>query len=1019
MATTFKFTSGADIWPGTTGGDKIDALAGNDTLDGNFGNDSLLGNVGNDLIAGGGGNDSLKGGDGVDVLDGGLGNDQLFGDSGNDIIYGGSAIDTLTGGSGDDFLFGGAQGDKLFGNGGSDMLDGGDGNDLLSDTDSTSNYGGNSSEQDELLGGLGNDTVYGGYDILFGGDGNDTFWLKNRGTVYGGVGDDKLTVSNGNAALGSWLESGLGNDSITAGAGNDTLFSGYGKDTLQGGAGNDSYVVTFDNIYTDDLDPDTLAYLPDTGADSISDSAGTDTIYYIRDFKGDGRDDDVGVDNKEFDPTLKSNDYDAYLPIDIENAVLDDQIYVNNPNTISYIIAWLTGNSKANNIKGSNLYDILDGAAGNDTVNAGDGSDTIFAGQGNDVINGGSGSDWIASRANFNLATDGTSLENIDLLDYSTALTATGSDRNNTLIGNKFDNKLYGNAGNDILDGWLYSNVYYAPVFLTEDKVTGNDTLDGGSGDDLYRIDTPDDQVIEAASTGGVDTVEFKSVVDTATYVLPEGVENLKMDKLVEGDGNNLNNRITGSTAANTLKGGYGDDYLDGNTGTDSFEGGYGDDTFVVDSVSEVIKEVAGQGNDWVQSAKITLDLNTPNWGGSIENARLTGTTGSLNLIGNTDGNDLIGNAGANTLDGQGGIDTLEGGLGDDIYFVDTSTDTLTEPVNVIDTSKNIIKPGWIDTIQSSIDFSLAALVNFENLSLSTGSSAKTATGNANDNLLKGNDAANTLNGQSGNDTLDGGAGRDTLVGGKGDDTYRLANDSDVVTELSGITQGSDTIEIASSLKLGDYPNVENLSLTGTVAADGTGSGSSNIITGNSAVNNLTGQDGNDTLKGSEGADTLVGGKGADTLDLTESAVSKDVVRIAAGDSLASSTDADKIIKFAQFYDTLDLSVTKIASNVSSITGKASGVILSHNITNGIIKFDDADTYAAELSISTTNLSSAIEYLKSNITTGATVAFKAGSDYWLFQDNGGSDTLVDLVGIIGTVSSLSASSFSSAAIHIV
>ncbi|TAL47050.1 MAG: calcium-binding protein [Methylovulum sp.] len=1005
---TFKFTSGPDNQVGTNGNDSMDALGGDDTLDGNFGNDLLLGNTGNDLIAGGGGIDTLKGGDGNDVLDGGTENDQLFGDAGDDLVYGGTGLDTLNGGSGNDYLSGGADNDKLYGGSGSDALDGGDGNDTLSDTDNTTIYGTASAEHDEMIGGLGNDIFYGGYDIMWGGDGNDNFNVKNQGTTYGGTGNDIITISNTNANLASWLEGGLGNDSITAGTGNDTLFSGYGKDTLKGGSGNDSYVITFDNFYDDSGNPD-------TGADSIIDSSGTDTIYYIRDFKSDGRDDDLDTAGKELDPVLKSNDYDIIMPIDIENAVLDDQVFVNNPNSLTYTIAWLTGNSRANDIKGSNLYDILDGAAGNDTINAGDGSDTIFAGEGKDKINGGSGSDWAASRTNFNLATDSTNVENIDLLDFSTAISATGNNRNNTLIGNKFNNKLYGAAGNDVLDGWFYSTTFYAPVIDTL-KTTGDDILTGGSGDDLYRIDSPEDKIVEAASTGGIDTVEYKGAIDKDTYVLPDGVENLKMlDKLKGGEGNNLNNRITGSSAANILKGGYGNDYLDGGTGLDAFEGGYGDDTFVVDNISEVIKEVAGQGSDWVQSANINLDLNNANWGGNIENARLTGTTTNLNVTGNASSNQLIGNGGSNVLEGLGGKDTLEGGLGDDTYRVDTLTDTLIEIANSLDTAGKI-KTGWIDTIQSSVNFTLASLLNFENLSL-TGSAAKTATGNTNDNIVTGNDLANTLSGLDGNDTLDGAGGLDTLIGGKGNDIYRLSNDGDVITEGSGATDGTDTIEIQNTLDLNDYNNVENLTLTGTLAANGTGTNNANVINGNSAINTLTGLDGNDTLKGGEGTDTVIGGKGADTLDLTESLASKDVVRIASGDSAASTIEADKIIKFALFYDTLDLVGTKIVANASTVNGKDVGSIMSHSISNGIIKFDDADTYAAPLSItSTTNLSSVIDYLKANITDSSTAAFQVGTDIWVFQDNGSSDTLVDLVGI--TASSLSIGGFSSTAIHI-
>lgn len=1002
-------TTIADNWLGSSSNETIDALAGDDTLDGGAGNDSLLGGVGNDLIAGGAGTDTLKGGDGNDVLDGGTGSNFLYGDAGNDIIYGGSSADTLSGGIGNDFVSGNDGNDKLYGDAGSDALYGGDGNDVLSDSSNITTYGALSTEHDELAGGEGNDTFYGGYDTMDGEGGNDVFYVNNQGTVNGGVGNDVAKVTNTNVALSSWLDGGAGNDSLTGGSGNDILISGYGKDTLSGGLGNDTYVITFDDTY------DEVTGLAGPGADTITDSGGTDTAYFIRDFAGDGRDDEVGSDGKTLDPTLKAGDFDVTLAANIENAILDDQKFVTNPSSVTYTVAWLTGNSLANNIKGSNLNDILDGAAGNDTISAGDGNDIIFVGNGSDVINGGAGLDIVASTVSFNLAaTTSTAVENLDLLDYASAVSATGNSVANLLLGNKYNNTLSGAEGNDTLDGWFYSPTY-APV-VDATKTTGNDTLNGGTGNDLYRIDATTDIVNEASTTGGIDTVEFKGAVATETYVLRDGVENLTMlGNLKNGVGNNLNNRIIGDSGINILKGGYGDDYLDGSGGIDNFEGGYGDDTYAVDSIAEVIKEVAGQGLDWVQSATIGLDLNTPSWGGSIENARLTGTS-ALNLTGSSANNRMLGNTAINVLEGRGGIDTLEGGLGNDIYYVDTTTDALIEVSNESDASGQL-KAGFVDTIQSSVNFSIASLVNFENISLAPGSSATTATGNANNNVIKGNDIANTLYGLDGLDTLDGGAGVDTLVGGKGDDTYRLSNDGDKITEE--LNAGTDTIEISNTYSLSSTSNVENLTLLGTTAINGTGTAGANTIIGNAATNLLSGLAGSDSLKGGEGNDTLVGGSGTDTLDLTESIAKSDVVRTGTGESLATASEADKVIKFALANDTLDLSGTVVASTASAVNGADYGVIKSHTISNGIIKFDDTDAFTAALAINSSNLNDTINYVKANITTkDSTVAFVAGSDTWLFQDNGTSgDTLLQLVGV-STASSISTGAFSGTAIHI-
>ncbi|MBE9233739.1 hypothetical protein IQ231_19210, partial [Cuspidothrix issatschenkoi LEGE 03284] len=64
--------------------------------------------------------------------------------------------------------------------------------------------------------------------------------------------------------------------------------------------------------------------------------------------------------------------------------------------------------------------------------------------------------------------------------------------------------------------------------------------------------------------------------------------------------------------------------------------------------------------------------------------------------------------------------------------------------------------------------------------------------------------------------------------------------------------------------------NLENLTLTGTTAINGTGNNLNNIITGNTGNNILNGSSGNDTLIGGAGKDTLNGGAGNDTADYSQ-----------------------------------------------------------------------------------------------------------------------------------------------------
>jgi Ca2+-binding RTX toxin-like protein len=85
-----------------------------------------------------------------------------------------------------------------------------------------------------------------------------------------------------------------------------------------------------------------------------------------------------------------------------------------------------------------------------------------------------------------------------------------------------------------------------------------------------------------------------------------------------------------------------------------------------------------------------------------------------------------------------------------------------------------------------------------------------------------------------------------------------------VITEVA--SQGTDTIQSSVTFTLANLATVENLTLTGTTAINGTGNTGNNILTGNSANNTLNGGDGNDTLNGGAGIDTLYGEDGNDTI---------------------------------------------------------------------------------------------------------------------------------------------------------
>jgi len=89
----------------------------------------------------------------------------------------------------------------------------------------------------------------------------------------------------------------------------------------------------------------------------------------------------------------------------------------------------------------------------------------------------------------------------------------------------------------------------------------------------------------------------------------------------------------------------------------------------------------------------------------------------------------------------------------------------------------------------------------------------------------------------------------------------------------------------------------------------------------------------------------------------------------------------------------------------------ASATVKSHAITSGIATFDDDNTFATALTLSTeAHLAAVVQYLQANDigNAGSTVAFVVGTDTYVFQqgaDDGvdnSLDILVKLTGVTGT-----------------
>ncbi|MFC3616171.1 calcium-binding protein [Lutimaribacter marinistellae] len=232
----------------------------------------------------------------------------------------------------------------------------------------------------------------------------------------------------------------------------------------------------------------------------------------------------------------------------------------------------------------------------------------------------------------------------------------------------------------------------------------------GGDGDDLYRIDDATTSLIEYDGEG-TDTVEA-----AVSYELGDWFEELTLlgGDDINGDGNDLSNRLRGNMGSNRMDGGGETDYMYGRGGSDTMLGGDGDDFISGNSGWDIIRGEAGNDTLLGGAGRDVLDGGEGQDRASYYNAQLTGVFASLqnpanntgiaygdsyisiedlygstfddSLYGDDNDNEIIGDFGNDvlwgwdgddsingmwdndTIAGNKGDDTLRGGLGADVF---------------------------------------------------------------------------------------------------------------------------------------------------------------------------------------------------------------------------------------------------------------------------------------------------------------------------------------------------------------
>jgi Ca2+-binding RTX toxin-like protein len=903
-------TDEADTLIASIGDDTLFGDAGNDRLEGGFGNDIINGGDGDDIIKDSGGDDNIKAGAGNDVVHAGPGLDLVMGGSGQDFIFLGTDMGSeVFAGEGDDFIYGNKNAERILGNEGNDWIETGtfDGapgdnfdeifaHDAIDGHDVFLGDGG----FDEFIGEGGDDIMVGsaGRGKMVGMSGFDWATYKDNtlavnadlsipiifdeaptlpqnaaldeyesmeglsGTrfndVLAGTNDvsaDRAPLSAGGTTgyLGSVLDAqsialisglqavlGAGVTSFDAG---DIILGGDGSDVIQGNDGNDiidgdKWLNVRIGVFALDANGQRIGpalehhnSMTTLAARMFSGEINPGQLAIVREITTAGADAVADIDTARYQGARAEytfgSDANGRVTVthSIEDALdgSDTLIGIERLQFTDGTLALVVGTPGNDILSGTAGDDLILGLGGNDTLNGLGGNDTLVGGAGTDTLNGGLGDDTymfgLADGAdNINEpvnATSGGTADRIVIQAAGAALTGL----------NAFDSSTATATGNLVVN-------------FNGQSVTTNGHFTGATaGTGVERINF-DSGTFEGYLLGADDYLVSRADPANTLFGLGPRTVNLSAST--------ANNFVAGETSTDNITGGSGNDLLFGHDGNDDLNGGLGDDLLV-------------------------------------------GGTGSDELIGDVGEDHLVGGAGADLLDGGLDADTMVGGADSDTYVVDDVADVVVEALNAgtdsIETELAVLSLELIANVENlqytgidadpfvgtgnelnnvitggDLGDTLSGLVGNDTLNGGLGSDVLNG-GDGND-TLNGGDDDDSLNGGIGADTLNGGAGADTMLGGADNDIYVVNDAGDVVTEVAGA--GTDRVDSELTYVLG--ANVENLTLTGGSAINGSGNALANVINGNGANNQLFGGGDNDTIDGGNGSDLIDGGSGDDTL---------------------------------------------------------------------------------------------------------------------------------------------------------
>lgn len=415
----------------------------------------------------------------------------------------------------------------------------------------------------------------------------------------------------------------------------------------------------------------------------------------------------------------------------------------------------------------------------------------------------------------------------------------------------------------------------------------------------LLLLDVPTSPIAGGTGAIPVTTVSGASNPTGSTYFGATSTSEASFG--VEADGNDTidggigDDTILAAAGNDLITGGAGNDSILGEGGNDTITGGSGDsilggadadsiviDATVVDGFGGLTSGISVDGGStgvdtdtldlrgyaFYRNLVQTSDADGNSTSGTVE---VIDGTGAVRVVTFTEIETLLLPPPAVTTDGR--VDGLDTGETMGVGYTDPQGDAIT------DGSDNIAGNGGVDTIF-------------------TGGGNDTVSGGEGADLIDGGAGDDSLSGDADNDVLAGNEGRDTLDGGLGDDRLEGGEDADLLSGgdgadlLAGGT-GDDTLTGDAGADTLDG-GAGNDSLSGGLGNDGlTGGDGADTLSGGDGADTLTGGAGNDQLLGGAGVDDLLigagdlvqGGDGDDTFEIDPTLAGTGTITVVGGEA--------------------------------------------------------------------------------------------------------------------------------------